>query len=90
MMLVNVVFSILSMYIKTHTPDICTQYYVDDSKMRAEIHNIDQLKKAIAVNKTFDNLTGQMLSEKSVAWGTSAKSRNAVISIAPPWDPHCL
>ena len=52
--------------------------------MRAEISKLDQLKKAVAVNKIFDELTGQMLSEKYVAWGTSLKSRKAVISIAPP------
>ena len=63
MMLVNVMFSILSLYIKTRAPDIRTQYYVDDSKMRTDISNLAQLKTAIAANKTFE-LTGQMLSEK--------------------------
>ena len=60
-----------------------SQIFVDDNKLRTLLEFIEQLNKAIVANKKFDELTGQMLSEKSVAWGTSNRARKAVIGIAP-------
>ena len=78
----NSLFSILSLYNKKHSPNVSSQFFVDNNKLRTLLRYIEQLDCALKANKRFDELTGQMMSEKYVAWGTSNKPRKAVIGIA--------
>ena len=81
---VNTLFAILSLRLKRKCPNVETQFYVDDSKTRADLKHFDELLRCVEERTKFNTLAGLIPNNsKCIAWATSKKSRQFAHKLLP-------
>ena len=83
--MVNSLFAILSLRLSDKCPDVDVQFFVDDSKSKVKITNIEQMYIMKQERDKFNRLAGLVLNpSKCIAWGTSDKARKLALNFIPP------
>ena len=82
--MVNSLFAVLSLRLSKISPDVKYQFFVDDSKNRANIKFFDQMMEAKKEREIFNSLAGLILNPtKCIAWGSSDKARKLARQLIP-------
>ena len=80
----NSLFAVVSLRLSKISPDVKYQFFVDDSKNRANIKSFDQMMDAKKEREIFNELAGLILNPtKCIAWGSSDKARKLARQLIP-------